>query len=45
MCQVVDWLLLILIFAYGPMPGVVIAFKNFKYNLGIWDSPWVGLSN
>lgn len=38
-------LLLILIFAYGPMPGIVIAFKNFRYNLGLWDSPWVGLNN
>jgi putative aldouronate transport system permease protein len=38
-------LLLVLIFAYGPMPGVAIAFKNFKFNLGIWDSPWVGLNN
>ena len=29
-----------IIFAYGPMGGVIIAFKNFKPNLGIWGSPW-----
>ena len=29
-----------IIFAYGPMGGVIIAFKNFKPNIGIWGSPW-----
>lgn len=37
--------LYILIFSYLPMYGIVLAFKNFKYNLGILGSPWVGLSN
>lgn len=32
-----------LIFAYYPMYGVLLAFKDFKYNLGIMGSPWVGL--
>jgi putative aldouronate transport system permease protein len=36
---------LIFIFAYAPMPGIVIAFKNLKFNLGIWGSDWVGLNN
>lgn len=36
---------LIFIFAYAPMPGIVIAFKNLKFNLGIWGSEWVGLNN
>lgn len=31
-----------LVFAYYPMYGVLIAFKDFKYNLGIIGSPWVG---
>lgn len=31
-----------LIFAYYPMYGVILAFKDFKYNLGILGSPWVG---
>ena len=34
------WLVL---FCYAPMGGLVIAFKNFRPKLGIWDSPWVGL--
>lgn len=38
-------LLLILTFEYGPMYGLVLAFKDFKLGLGIWDSPWVGLGN
>ena len=33
------------IFAYIPMPGVYMAFTNFKYNLGIFASPFVGLRN
>ena len=28
-----------------PLMGLQIAFKDFKYNLGIWKSPWVGLKN
>ena len=35
----------LLIFKYVPMLGVQLAFKNFKYNLGIWGSPWVGFKN
>ena len=30
------------VFAYGPMYGIQIAFKNFKASKGIWDSAWVG---
>ena len=33
------------IFSYMPMPGAYIAFTNFKYNLGIWKSPFVGFTN
>jgi putative aldouronate transport system permease protein len=31
-------------FAYMPMGGLSLAFKEFKANLGILGSPWVGLS-
>jgi putative aldouronate transport system permease protein len=31
------------IFAYIPMVGLLLAFKEFKYNMGILRSPWVGL--
>lgn len=34
-----------LIFAYLPMLGVVIAFKKYRYDLGILGSEWVGLEN
>ena len=33
------------IFAYGPMGGLVIAFKRYNFALGIFGSPWVGLNN
>ena len=32
-------------FAYIPMPGAYIAFTNFKYNLGIFGSEFVGFRN
>ena len=35
----------ILVFAYAPMVGAVIAFKNYNFNLGIWDSEWIGFRN
>ena len=38
-------LLLIFIFCYMPMPGIVVAFKNLRFNLGIWGSDWNGLDN
>lgn len=31
------------LFHYGPMYGIQIAFKQFSGSLGIWKSPWVGL--
>jgi putative aldouronate transport system permease protein len=38
-------LLFILIFAYLPMGGIVIAFKNYAYDKGILGSDWVGFKN
>lgn len=34
-----------LIFHYGPIYGVQIAFKDFAPGLGIWKSKWVGLTH
>ena len=31
------------IFRYGPMYGVTIAFKDYNVFQGVWKSPWVGL--
>lgn len=33
---------LFLIFRYGPMYGLIIAFEDFIPGLGFWKSPWVG---
>ena len=30
---------------YMPMPGIILAFKNYKAKLGIYGSPWAGLKN
>ena len=35
----------IIVFHYVPMYGAQIAFRRFIPALGIWDSPWVGVSN
>lgn len=37
--------LLVLVFSYFPLYGLLIAFKDYKYNKGIWGSEWVGLDN
>ena len=34
-----------ILFAYLPLGGLSLAFKQYKANLGIWRSPWVGLQN
>jgi len=31
------------VFSYIPMVGLILAFKEFKYNMGMLRSPWVGL--
>ncbi|MBS5912257.1 MAG: sugar ABC transporter permease [Paenibacillus macerans] len=36
---------LTLLFAYKPMYGVLIAFKDYSPALGIGDSPWVGFKH
>lgn len=33
------------LFHYGPMYGMIIAFKDYRPPLGINGSPWVGLAN
>lgn len=33
------------VFMYIPMFGIIIAFKDFKFNLGILGSSWNGLNN
>lgn len=38
-------MLLLLVFAYIPMLGIIIAFKDYRNNLGIFKSKWVGFDN
>lgn len=38
-------LLILFTFAYLPLPGMLIAFKDYKPLEGLWGSPWVGLQN
>ena len=33
----------VLIFSYGPMYGIIMAFKDYKIGDGIWGSAWVGV--
>lgn len=38
-------LLFVLIFAYLPMYGIIVAFKDYYSTKGIWGSAWVGFDN
>lgn len=38
-------IILVFLFCYLPMGGIIIAFKNYKFSGGIFGSPWVGLKN
>ena len=49
-----DWMLLLIIlpgviyfavFCYGPMYGILMAFKDYNIQKGVWGSPWVGLKH
>ena len=35
----------VLLFHYGPMYGITIAFKKFNMRQGILGSPWIGFAN
>ena len=38
-------MLFVLIFGYMTYPYMIIAFKKFNYQLGLWGSPWNGTDN
>ena len=38
-------LTMLILFSYIPMSGLVLAFKDFDYSLGLYKSPWCGLQN
>ena len=37
--MVLPAIVVVLIFSYIPLNGLVLAFKNFQYSDGIWGSP------
>ena len=36
---------LVIVLAYLPMAGLVLAFKNYRFNLGVFGSEWNGIEN
>jgi len=36
---------LVFVFSYLPMIGIIIGFKDFRFDLGMFGSPWVGFEN
>lgn len=42
---ILPMMLWLFIFQYGPMYGLLMAFKDFKIRLGVFGSPWVGFEN
>lgn len=38
-------IIVLTIFRYGSMCGILLAFKDYKAALGIWGSPWIGLEH
>lgn len=43
--MILPGILFFLIFKYGPMYGIQIAFRDFKFSKGITGSTWVGLQH
>nr|MCR5101296.1 ABC transporter permease subunit [Butyrivibrio sp.] len=37
--------ILVLVMSYVPMSGLVLAFKSYRYDMGVFKSPWNGLGN
>ena len=42
---IIPAVVLLFIFAYQPMYGVILAFKKYSFRKGIWGSPWIGFDN
>lgn len=43
--MVLPGIVLIVIFSYIPMWGILMSFQNFSISAGFWNSPWVGMAN
>ena len=42
---IIPALILLIVFSYGPMYGVIIAFEDYSPVKGMLGSPWVGLKH
>jgi putative aldouronate transport system permease protein len=38
-------IIILILFAYLPMSGLILVFKNYNFNDGIFGSPWAGFAN
>lgn len=38
-------IIVVIVFAYLPMSGLILAFKNYRFDLGVFGSKWNGLEN
>lgn len=43
--MLIPMVVLLLIYAYYPMTGILIAFEKYNPRLGFFKSPWIGLDN
>lgn len=43
--MIIPAMIYLLIFCYGPMYGIQLAFKDYISTKGIWGSPWVGFKH
>lgn len=43
--MLIPGLILLFVFSYIPMVGIIIAFKDYRNNLGIFGSAWNGFEN
>ncbi|MBO9604866.1 MAG: sugar ABC transporter permease, partial [Paenibacillaceae bacterium] len=43
--MIVPGLAIVLLFSYGPMAGMAIAFQKLDLTKGLFGSPWVGFDN
>lgn len=37
--------ILTIVISYIPMAGIILAFKDYRFNLGVFGSPWNGFEN
>ncbi len=44
-CMLIPVLAWYIVFCYVPMTGITLAFRNYRFDGGIWHSPWVGMDN